>query len=206
VSDDAFKTVAEQAARISLLTLGDMPPGWTARAHTSDPANKLDLPARCQLLNEDVLPNAVLNKDADDFSGAGVEMAGSGVAIYRTAELAATNMAEFADTETSCADDLAKAVKEAFSTAANSDDIVASVMEVPASSVASARLFRATFSGHVAGNPVAGHFDVGFVVSGRIASGISLFLRDGTPSPPRIEDLLALMLRRAAAADAALPD
>jgi hypothetical protein len=148
----------------------------------------------------------VVNKDADDFDGANDESASSGVAVYRTAELASTNMAEYANTEMSCADDLAKAFKASIETAAQFDDLTTSVAEVKIPDVASARVFRIAFSGHVAGKPFAGHGDVGFIVSGRVASGIVLTLFDGTPSPPRIEDLLALMLKRATAADGGLPE
>lgn len=207
VSDEAFLAAAEQAARTSLLTLGDMPPGWTATAHTADSASSLYLPAAgCRLLNEDVLPNAVLNKDADDFAGASNESIGSGVAVYRTAELASTNMSEFAQLEMSCANDLAEAYKGVLTTSAHFDDLTTSAAEVKVPDVASARVLRIAFSGHLAGVPFAGHGDVGFVVSRRIASGITVFLLDGTPSPPRIEDLLALMLQRAAGADRSLPD
>jgi hypothetical protein len=201
VSDAAFEIAAEQAAEASHLTLGDMPQGWTGKVHTSNPAIEPDLPSRCQLLNADALPNAVLSQDTDDFEGPSNESVSSGVAVYRTADLASGNMAQLADTETSCSDDVVKAFKESVFSSATFDDLISSFTEVKVPDVTSARLFRFTFSGHISGKPFAGHADVGFIVSGRIA----LALFDGSPSPPRIEDLLTLMSKRATAADASLP-
>lgn len=201
VSDAQFAALADTAASQSVLRLSDLPSGWTSEPHSTSPDSKSKLPERCQLLSDDQLPNAVVNKDSDDFK-AGALIVSSGVAVYRTAELASNTAQLYIAVALDCKDAMAAAMRTDLADTMSGANTSFSESQ---SSVPSARVFRATATGQIRGKPTIIRVDLGFVVGGRIISGVTTATVNDDPAAPKIDDLLALLLKRATDADATLP-
>ncbi len=196
--DQSFLAAANNVAGASLLVLTDMPQGWTSTAHTSDSSDPHDVSARCQPLAEDAPPNAAVAKTSDDFHGPRGGNVSAQVAVYLTADLADSSMRQLGDLVLSCTTELATFLKDRYP---KFDDLTVSAQERSVTGLLLARVFGLTISGHAGGKSRTLRADLGYVVTGRMASSAIVELTDDSP---KTESLLALMSQRAAAAEALL--
>jgi len=93
VSDEAFKAAATTAANAIQITSADLP-GWTGKPYVKS-NTQFDLSPECATFNQETSPNAAVDTYSDDFTDAADRTVSSGVTIYRTAELASKDSADF---------------------------------------------------------------------------------------------------------------
>ena len=65
-----FRAAAQEAAQAALLTLDDLPPGWTSAPPEEEEAPDLQLSEECdRFFEQEQLPGEVASADSNDFTG-----------------------------------------------------------------------------------------------------------------------------------------
>lgn len=209
-----FRKAAEQAAEAAVLTLDDLPPGWTA-APAEDNATDLKLSPRCErLFSGSEARGKVASAESDDFSGPNDERLGAVASVFSSEQRAKDALNTVRGGLSRCGDEIADALERGLREAIAEDDPdVAKAARVTVD-------FRELSLPNVGYPSLAYRFvgefvfvflkldftyDFVFLRAGRVAGGLSLFNLGATT----IEDLrrLALLVgEKLEAADASLPN
>ena len=108
---------AEASARGALLSLDDMPKGWTAEPATEevDEQSDLDLPPQCEVFEDEVEEfKGVAEVESDEFAGPEEELIQSDVTVYANDELAQQAIDKVRQLVEDCSDPLRDAFKTLF--------------------------------------------------------------------------------------------
>jgi len=117
--DDAYRQAAEQAVREAVLTLDDLPGGWT-NSDVSGAYADLELSGNCSRLNGRGagFPDEVASRDSDSFTGPSGQELASTVSAFTSPETAAAALQLADDLVHQCTDQLEEALKRAIRNAA----------------------------------------------------------------------------------------
>jgi len=109
-----YRSAAPAAAQAALLTLDDLPSGWTGEPATQS-ASSINLQGECAVFNSgESLPGSIADSDSDDFTGPGGQQVSSGAAVFAGAEAAKSGLDELNRLIDKCHDQLTNAFEKLF--------------------------------------------------------------------------------------------
>lgn len=123
-NEEAYREAARQAVRDAVITLEDLPDGWT-NSETSGAYAELELTGDCAPLNGRGagFPGEVASEDSISFTGPSRQELATTVSAFTSAEAAADAMRLADDLVTQCTDQLAEALEQAIRNAAEDRNV-----------------------------------------------------------------------------------
>lgn len=213
VSED-FEAAAQAAAESAVLTLDDLPPGWTRLPSDEEDETDLELSEQCEILEQDELPEEIASVDSDDFSGPEDQEVSSGVSVFPSEDVAQNALDEFNDALDRCSDELVEKFESLFvegfvEGGGDPDDIQELNVSLDDLSFPdlgeSSRAYRVRLEGVAEDVFFDFAFDIVIVREGRMAGGMFYLAAGGSDIDDEVE-LANIVADKLSEADASLPD
>lgn len=210
-----FAKVASATAKAALLTVDDLPGGWTEDAG-GPPIGGLDttLSQQCHVVKSDrAFPDAPATDESPGFSGPGDKLANSLSAVYQSAADADSGLRKLRETVFICHDELVQAVKKAAEDELDKRGINLGIfgrLDVSLEEASPPALGDGALAYHVnvdAGVPVVGgqfNLDIFVVRKGRVIGAIA-YGGFGTIDETEERAIQAALSSRLSKAEAMLP-
>lgn len=209
-----FRAAAREAAEAALLTLDDLPPGWTSAPPEEEETSELQLSEECnRFFEQEQLAGEVASADSDDFTGPDDQEVSSGATIFVT-EAAAQDALDFvAEGLSRCRDELIEAFETLFQESAQAEGVadVVGDFQVSFGEISfpplgdSSVAYRIAVDVRALGLPLAFTGDIIGIRQGRTVGGLFYFAI-GRLDTEEEQQLAQIVADKLEGANASLPD
>jgi hypothetical protein len=220
VVSDEFRAAAPAAAESSLLTIENLPAGWSGtQAENGGDDSDLELGPECDVLlaNLDAVPGEIASAESDDFTGPDGQQVSSGAAVFATEAAAQDAVDAINDAVDSCRADFEDALLEFFRVSLEEDpdidqealdeiDVEVLFEDLSFADVGdSVSAYRLNIDVTVADERLEPTADIVLLRQGRLTGGLFFFALD-LPSIANEEALAITIVSQMQEADEGLPD
>lgn len=210
----ALQAAGPAAAKAGLLTLADMPAGWTGAPHQASGDTELQgLSPDCQQFAKDdeSFEGELAHADSDDFSGPDGQQVSATAWAFPVAELSTDAMDTYTEALSKCRDELANALQALFQEGMGTDaqgiaDVKTSFSELSSPSAGQESAGnRIAFTVSIGSLTMAPTIDFIVVRQGKMLGGLA-YLSMSEPDAAVEQGLLTKLAGHLGEADASLPD
>ncbi len=208
-----YRSAAPAVAKAAVLTLADLPSGWTGKPATQS-ASSINLQGECAVFNtNENLPGSIADSDSDDLTSPGLQQVSSGAAVFASAEAAKSGLDELNRLIDKCHDQLTNAFQELFKQGyVAGGGALSDLTDVKTSFVAlslprlgdASNAYRITIISTVNATKIPAVIDVVFIRSGAMGAQMTNFIV-GTIDDKEERDLAGIVASKLEQADASLP-
>jgi hypothetical protein len=207
---------AQEAAESAVLTLDDLPSGWTVAPPGDDGGDAsvgddFVYSGECDTLNEDEFPGEIASAESADFEGAQSQEVSSTASVFSDEAVAQEAFAELDSAFSLCRDQFVAAFEQGLLGEGDQRDFDASQLEVSLEDLAFPEMGDSTTAYRLAGSMnlegLLFEFTVDFVFmrAGRMAGGFS-YMTFGDVNSIEEEVLAEITAEKMAAANASLTE
>lgn len=178
-TDAEFQSAAENAANSVLIKMADLPMGWQLVTFgTADRRGTLELPTRCDVLNDDGFPQAAINKHEFGYEGPKKERLSPAVAVFRTQAEATSSFDRYAGAIDDCRVELVTALKKSIESSGFTN-IDLAIKDIPRGlSTDELKDYRVSLHFTNGTTEINGQYELVVMRVGRMLGGASYFTLD----------------------------
>ncbi len=182
LSDPQFQAAASAAADAVVLTLADLPSGWTSEPHVPDNSD-VGFSGECEIFNRDnPVTGSAFGKASDDFSDAADNDAALQLDIFKSAVEAQDSLGRLADLIARCQDQFTTVLTRLMQQDAGSgiSNVQVAFRDMQMAALGDeTHAYRVSFTFSAAGNPVSFTEAIILIRKGAIIADLSATL-EGT--------------------------
>lgn len=211
---DEFLAAAEDAVAAAVLTLDDLPAGWTAEPQDDDDDEDAEFSGECARLNQDEFPGEVASADSDKLTGPDNQIVYASAIAFASEDLARNALESYQLLENDCRnqleDVLTSAFRESFAEDGVSDAELAT-LQVTVEDLAFPRIresltaYRVVWRAELRGMPIGGTMDFTFWREGKMFGGIVYLAFGNGPDMADEEGVAKILADKVKQANDSLP-